>query len=665
MLQGAEFAGGTGTQNDPYQIATAEQLLFIRSGSSLCDKHFVLVCDIDMENRSVGPTLIDTFSGVFDGRGFRIANVLLGRGDASCTVGLFRNIQLGGVVKNLIVEGVYISSTYGATSGAGICGANLGVISKCSVTCQICEVATAGGVAAWNYGVIEECRSVCTILGSGTYGGLVGVNKGRISNCWSSGLVWGWHVAGLTVSHEDGEIGNCYSTCQVQGIWPESSAGGLIDALESPGSGILSCYFLDLNSGGGPDNGLGEALSDSQMKQQASFAGWDFWGTDGDGVQDVWFMPSDGYPDLAWYGSKPIPSVAGLLLEDAYATLEQAGFRIEKIVCDYDHAIECGQVITTWPYPVARPDMGLDVVLSLGTYDWSLNEGTGDAENPYLISSSGRLDCLAYRPDLWDKSFGLVSDLDMGGRVYTQAVLGRCELAGEVFNGAFDGNGHVIKNVTIEGASATCVPARLLGFFGKTGSQAQITDLGLADISLLGAGSASGIGGMLCAINGGSFGRCYSRGTIRSFGEIGGFVGRNTGAIQDCYAQGRVENISCDDANSVCLCAGFVAHNVGGAVTTSYSTCSVTPDGGAGLVASNEGGSVDLCLWDTEVSGVSGSAAGTGLTTEELMNGWTLDNNGWGGNPNWILDSGRDYPRLIWEGAPGTLIPRRVSRGGT
>ena len=45
MLQATEFAGGTGTQADPYQIATAEQLLSIRSASGLWDKHFALACD--------------------------------------------------------------------------------------------------------------------------------------------------------------------------------------------------------------------------------------------------------------------------------------------------------------------------------------------------------------------------------------------------------------------------------------------------------------------------------------------------------------------------------------------------------------------------------------------------------------------------------------------
>jgi hypothetical protein len=34
-----------------------------------------------------------------------------------------------------------------------------------------------------------------------------------------------------------------------------------------------------------------------------------------------------------------------------------------------------------------------------------------------------------------------------------------------------------------------------------------------------------------------------------------------------------------------------------------------------------------------------------------------LQSYGWGGNPNWVVDNRKDYPRLSWEGTPGVLIP--------
>ena len=55
----AEFAGGTGEPNDPYQIATAEQLISIGSDPNLLDKHFILVNDIDLDPNLPGGRVFD------------------------------------------------------------------------------------------------------------------------------------------------------------------------------------------------------------------------------------------------------------------------------------------------------------------------------------------------------------------------------------------------------------------------------------------------------------------------------------------------------------------------------------------------------------------------------------------------------------------------------
>jgi hypothetical protein len=54
-----------------------------------------------------------------------------------------------------------------------------------------------------------------------------------------------------------------------------------------------SCFFLAPEDGGGPDNGLGTPLTAQQMKQQASFIGWDF--------LDTWTICEGAdYPRLKW-----------------------------------------------------------------------------------------------------------------------------------------------------------------------------------------------------------------------------------------------------------------------------------------------------------------------------------------------------------------------------
>jgi hypothetical protein len=57
-------------------------------------------------------------------------------------------------------------------------------------------------------------------------------------------------------------------------------------------------YFLNTS---GPDNGIGIALTDAQMKHQASFIGWDFVWETVNGTNDIWAICEGvSYPKLAW-----------------------------------------------------------------------------------------------------------------------------------------------------------------------------------------------------------------------------------------------------------------------------------------------------------------------------------------------------------------------------
>ncbi len=120
-----EFAGGTGEPNDPYRIATAEQLISISSDPNLLDKHFVLLNDIDLDPNLSGrrvftvaviaPGLTNrehdfqggAFMGSFDGDGHTIRNLKIDAGsdpDAGDCVGLFGKVGRQAVVKNLGIE---------------------------------------------------------------------------------------------------------------------------------------------------------------------------------------------------------------------------------------------------------------------------------------------------------------------------------------------------------------------------------------------------------------------------------------------------------------------------------------------------------------------------------------------------------------------------------
>jgi hypothetical protein len=662
VVQAVEFAGGTGTGDDPYQIATAEQLISIGTDPNLLDKHFAMVSDIDLDPNLSSEyafyrVLIGgSFTGVFDGNGFRIQHLTMTE-DAQETdrpeLAMFARIASGAKVTRVVLEDAHILSTSFASTIGSLCISNSGIVSRCSANGIITGMNIGAGLVPWNYGTVEECSSSCIVVAT-TTGGLVAHNKGgQVRNSCASGQVTGGTAGGLAAINYYGLIWHSYAACHVDGSG--SSVGGLVGSQYPRDDMIGLCYFLDPCDGGGPNNGVGVSLTDIQMRQRASFVEWDFWDVNSDGTRVAWLMPENGYPALAWPVLRTVPYVRGLSLEIARVLIEEAEFRVGRVAYDYDSAIQADCVITTHAYGAAPVGTTLDIVLSLGPYAWSLNSGRGEAVDPYTVESAGQIDDLADHPELWDRHFRLTADIVLTGRTYGRSLIGASDGREPGFGGTFDGAGHVIKGLTIRSDPAHAFPPWRLGLFGETARSARIKDLGVTDVLVEGAGEMEETGGMLCALNQGYVGRCYSRGTIRGRGKFAGLVGVNEGLIENCHTGGRIEAGSASGSEGVY--AGLVAQNaVGRTISTCYATCAIPTGYGAGLVGVNQG-FVERCLWDVQVSGTTGSAGGLGLRTWELMDVDTLRSKGWGGNPSWVVDDGRDYPRLVWEGTPGMAIP--------
>ena len=110
----AKYSGGSGTAQDPYQIATAADLILLGETPTDYDKHFILTADIDLEPNLPGRKVFDKaviapdtdsvksgfqgtpFTGVFDGNGHTISRLTIkGGGD----VGLFGQLTSGAEVR--------------------------------------------------------------------------------------------------------------------------------------------------------------------------------------------------------------------------------------------------------------------------------------------------------------------------------------------------------------------------------------------------------------------------------------------------------------------------------------------------------------------------------------------------------------------------------------
>ena len=211
----------------------------------------------------------------------------------------------GGVVR--------LGGLVGATSGSIISNCySTGIVSGNSP--QEYYIFDIGGLLGegYTYNFINRCFSSSPVIvrvdGYKYIGGLVGRNYdySDINDCFSTGPVTVSYINNDYLCYTGGLVGDnhgqanilhCYSSGDVNSLAGCQYVGGLVGSQNE--SDINSSYFLNTS---GPDNGLGEPLTDAQMKQQDSFTGWDFLGESINGTEDIWRMCFDNvnYPLLRW-----------------------------------------------------------------------------------------------------------------------------------------------------------------------------------------------------------------------------------------------------------------------------------------------------------------------------------------------------------------------------
>ena len=222
------FAGGTGTAEDPYQISTVKELVYLGAvlesdSSNYGDKCYILTADISLNDVSgfenwgttapeygwkpLGET--NTFGGTFDGNGHKITGMFIDADgnsteDAYDYYGLFSNLR--GTVKNLTVEQSFMRIS-GATSSVGTFAGNShnGTVENCSsdAVIELIKAENAGGIAGRGNGNITNCTYSGTITETdatsfANIGGIVG-NGGNIDGCTFTGtLSGGTYTGGIT-----------------------------------------------------------------------------------------------------------------------------------------------------------------------------------------------------------------------------------------------------------------------------------------------------------------------------------------------------------------------------------------------------------------------------------------------------------------------------------
>ena len=238
---GASFAGGSGTAEDPYQIANWHHLHNVRDYLSAC---FILINDLDsstagyqalagsIANEGKGWQPIGTydnpFTGSFDGQGYEIRDLFIDR-PVEVFVGLFGVVYEGGVIQDISVVNITVT---GYDKVGGLVGGNAGTINTCYSTGSMTgNTYTGGMVGGSRNGTISDSYATGNVTGSKWIGGLVGsMNETTmVSNSYATGSVTGdYYAGGLVGASANCTVSNCYATGTVTG---SINVGGLMGVM--------------------------------------------------------------------------------------------------------------------------------------------------------------------------------------------------------------------------------------------------------------------------------------------------------------------------------------------------------------------------------------------------------------------------------------------------
>ena len=195
-LAAAKDLGYTIESNGSYTVTSADGLMnvaeLVNGGKS--DINITLTADIDLTGKNwtpIGTDYDNSYKGTFDGGGHTITGLTFTTNDEY--VGLFGWLNSAGTVKNVVMEGVQITShqIYGGSIG-GVVGYSWGTIENCSVSGSVSGTVYVGGVVGAQIGgSITGCSSSATVKGTVDVGGVAGQtnSSATLTACYATGNV--------------------------------------------------------------------------------------------------------------------------------------------------------------------------------------------------------------------------------------------------------------------------------------------------------------------------------------------------------------------------------------------------------------------------------------------------------------------------------------------
>ena len=560
------FAGGTGMENDPYQINTAAELAYfaksVNDGKWYDGEYIILKNNINLNNQEWTPigNHSNSFRGNFDGRNHTVTGMRIS-GELD-RVGLFGECtkhNVNSAIKNITV--------------------------KDSV---ICGIKFVGAIVGYAEEInIENCRSIGnTINGKTDVGGICGkiggYSVGKVSQCYNSSKVTGRGRVG-GIAGMGGIAENCLNTGEIMIIDKpyQSACGGIFGIFDdtTASASITACVNLGKVSGGESFGGIVGStdsestghISNCYYNMDAITGGFDA-GTALTAGQLCGALP-EGLNSTIWKeGSVDTSNAVATSTGSRFGTATGTYINLQSVAA-----------------------IGETKTASVPVYNYVTTNGD-DWATYTLITTAEEFAAIGQDRDetKWSANYVLGNDIDVSG-----VQLSSIGDPGTPYTGKFSGDGHTISHVDMTKENDVYSS----GLFAQIGyTQNQLSESG--KVMLLAANgviaSNTEAGGICESLSVGEIYGCSFTGTVKGYtaGGICGNVGQYT-KISQCFFAGDVQGK--DSAAGICGYSPFkvIDHCISIAAVTSDEDC-------AGIVNSGDYGTTncyfnnDICKADDE-----------------------------------------------------------------
>lgn len=524
------FAGGDGTQNNPFQIETAAQLAHfaknVNAGNWYDGEYIVLKNDLDLNNQEWTPigNARKPFKGNFDGNNHTVTGMKIS-GALDC-VGLFGGCTRHNVysaIKNITVKNSDIH-------GEKFVGAIVGRAEEIN---------------------IENCRSIGnTINGETDVGGICGkiggYSGGKVSQCYNSSKVTGGgRVGGIAGMGSIAE--NCLNTGEITIIREayRSACGGIFgifgDATTS--ARVTACVNLGKVSGGESFGGIvGKTetsstghISNCYYNMDAITGGFDA-GTALTAGQLCGALP-EGLDSTIWNEGS---------VDTSTAKATGTGSRFGTATGTYINLTKVADIKETKTAPVP-------------VYNYVTTNGD-DWDTYTLITTAEEFAAIGQDTTKWSANYVLANDIDVSG-----VQLSSIGDPGTLYTGKFSGDGHTISHINLKKGNGY---GSLFGYvkdkvmllavngeidLGNNDAGGICGNLSYGEIygcSFIGTVKGATVGGICAHVGSGKISQCFFAGDLQGRNATAGIcgMGGNVGGINQCISIATID-ITENDGN--------------------------------------------------------------------------------------------------------------------